>query len=333
MNFNLYTQTETQHMTINQSLDVRQLGKSKQDHAAQGAYDEDGITTRWSAIWDGHGNNHVINHIRKAPLNEIMKSKTPAEILHQSILCDTSNIFDNRFHSGSTMVWVKETEFSDHREIEIGNVGDSQAVLFINHKCVFISKPHNASNPAELERLFKEGRLNERQPIIQKSVSIEAISDNAIITKKGSYFQFENTNGDTIQLAGSQSLGHEDITGVFPDVLRFRVDLTDSFRVVLCSDGITDVMSVDGVAMTSTLDILSSASSPKDVVDEAERRWKQVWTVMDSNRTIITQDSFPKDGYDDCVCVFMDGISLSREPYEEIFYNEDLLVNHPFSRS
>ena len=333
MNFNQEIQTETKSFLIKQSLDVRQLGKSRQDHAAQGTYTEEGITTRWLAVWDGHGDNHAIDYVRKAPLDEIMKSKTPAETLHQAIIKDKTLAYTSRLKSGTTMIWAKETEFSDHREIEIGNVGDSQAVLFINNECVFISKRHDMSNPTELVRLFSQGRLNKAKPLIQKATTFETISDNTLIQIKGSYFIFENKNKYICELAGSQSLGHEDITGVYPETTYFSLNLTDSFSIVLCSDGITDVMPLEGLAMDSTLDTFYCASGPNELLDEAERRWKQVWTVLNENdRTIMIQDSFPEDGYDDCACAFIKGIPLLSDYDEQgelLIFDKPLIQTSP----
>ena len=326
--------TSIQEIQIKQSSEVRQLGKSKQDHTAQGTYTDNGINTRWSAIWDGHGNNHSINFIRKGPLDEIMKSKTPANDLHIAIMADNSLSYRTKLDSGSTMVWVKETEFPDHRKIEIGNVGDSQAILIVNDKVIFISKCHDISNHCEMERLFRQNRLNKISPIIKKGTSIETISETELLSVNGYYIRFDNKKGDTTDLACSQSLGHEDITGVFPDLTHFRLELSDSFRVIICSDGITDVLPVEGLAMISTLDLFMK-SSPKDIVDEAERRWKQLWTLHNPTFRETTQKSrFPANGYDDCVCAILEGVSICSlvdtdemvEMTDEAFEQEELPV-------
>ena len=326
--------TSIQEIQIRQSSEVRQLGKSKQDHAAQGTYTDNGINTRWSAIWDGHGNNHSINFIRKGPLDEIMKSKTPADDLHAAIMADKSLSYRIKLDSGSTMVWVKEMEFPDHRKIEIGNVGDSQAILIVNDKVIFISKCHDILNNCEMERLFRQNRLNKMSPIIKKGTSIETISETELLSVNGYYLRFDNKKGDATDLACSQSLGHEDITGVFPDLTHFTLELSDSFRVLIFSDGITDVLPVNGLAMNSTLDLFMK-SSPKDIVDEAERRWKQLWTLHNTTFRGKTQKCrFPADGYDDCVCAILEGVSLCAlidtdemvEMSDEAFEQEELPI-------
>jgi hypothetical protein len=308
--------TNDNTLSIKQSLAIRLIG-SRQDHAAQGSYTSAIIQTRWSVLFDGHGDNHAIDFIRKAPLDEIMKNEDPSIVLHTLILEDESEFYDIKVHSGSTMVWVKESQWPDHRTIQIGNVGDSQAILFVNDKVVFISKRHDMTNPSELSRLFSLNLLDSTTPIIKNYTAFDVITEDSLLSLDAYYLNFDNKRGDKTQLACSQSIGHQDLTGISPDITTFKLKLTDSFRVVLLSDGITDIMPLE---LSSTMELLRTATDPKEIANEAERRWKQNWTIVnENNRSKTTPGRFPKDGYDDCACALMVGTPLSNPDEEELF--------------
>jgi serine/threonine protein phosphatase PrpC len=332
MNLHQTIQTNTPALMITQEIGTRQLGAKKQDHAAQGKYeDENNIVTRWCAVWDGHGNNHAIDNVRKADLDTLMKDPNPCEALHNIILADalTYSRID-RMKSGSTMVYVKERELPTHRELEIGNVGDSQAVVWVNSEIIFLTKPHNIHNGREIERLFRQKRLDPRIPFITQGTNIEVVSPTSLVLKKGMYIRFL----EGIELAPSQSIGHDGLTGVEPDVTKLRLELTDSFRVALFTDGVGDVLPIDGPALSSTRDVYSRSISTLQILDEAERRWKQDWTILSpSDWTSSHTEGFPENGYDDCACALLEGERIPSwakpqndlvEVAEEIFLDENL---------
>ena len=101
----------------------------------------------------------------------------------------------------------------------------------------------------------------------------------------------------------SQSLGHSGITGLTPDVTVFKFQRTDTIKVVLFSDGVSDVMPVIGAVASSTIPFMTT---PTSMLDEAERRWKQEWNVHSgTDLRKIYQTHFPKNGYDDCCCAML----------------------------
>jgi hypothetical protein len=102
----------------------------------------------------------------------------------------------------------------------------------------------------------------------------------------------------------TQSLGHNGLTGLQPGVATFYCSKSDNIRVCLCSDGVTDVLPVNDLANGSTFSFMQSTTTA--LLDEAERRWKQEWTVYSGTDTrILRKSRFPVDGYDDCCCAMI----------------------------
>jgi serine/threonine protein phosphatase PrpC len=304
--------TDVFHMT--QSIETRQLG-SKQDHVATGTYEKDGLHTYWAAAFDGHGDSIIIETIRSIPLermNEIMADISPAIEMQKEM----DSLFGLRgirplqqLHSGSTMVYAKVVLHEKYIKVQIGNVGDSQACLFVNGMPIFVSEMHDCDNGKEMVRLLTEKRLNPEMPVIVKGPSFEVFTPDTVASRNGRYLQFQYKDGlypRNIPLSPSQTLGHCGITGLRPDVTTFTLNRTDAFKIILVSDGITDVMPLQGFTADENLAFCCGIPSAKEVVDEAERRWKQDWKVFnDTDVRKAWTYSFPVNGCDDCCCAML----------------------------
>jgi serine/threonine protein phosphatase PrpC len=290
-------------------IETRQLGEKKQDHADFGVSNTNENPEYWIAAFDGHGKNHTIDIIRKANLNEIMGKEKPYEILQKLIIDEETSSYtnDDKLRSGSTMVYAKTKITDTHREIEIVNIGDSQGLLWINGVLTFMTTPHNLFNGEEIARIVREKRVNSNCPITVRNTNIEVLSPTTVMIKKGKYARF-TYKYDVIEIAPTQSLGHMGFTGISPEVTKFKLKLTDTFKICLYSDGVSDMIPLTGIASYIHIPFMTNADSVKDILDEVESRWKQEWNMCtEQNRLDMELSSFDIDGYDDCVCAMMIG--------------------------
>jgi len=285
-------------LRIDRGIETRQLC-SRQDHVAHGQYTgSTGNQIYWLAAFDGHGKDQAINRIRNADLDEIMKKPTPWVDLQNIIQADTVDA-ETKTRSGSTMICAKVHLYSTYVEVVITNIGDSTGVVFLNDEPVFVTTPQNYENGAEMVRLIKGDRVNTTFPLIAKGNNFDVISPTTVRSIQGTYVVFESPYGRQ-ELSMTQSLGHNGITGLKPDTTAFRFSLTDKIKIVLCSDGVSDIMPVDGLVSNSTFPFMTSTT---DLLNEAERRWKQEWKLhAGTDLRKIRSTFFPKNGYDDCCC-------------------------------
>ena len=288
---------------VDSEIETRQLGRSKQDHVAHGHYSVDpNIHTFWMAGFDGHGGNQAINQIRNAPLDDIMQ--TPAYWADLQALIDTDATVNaqTKLKSGATMVSAKAELSPTGITVTITNIGDSTIILFLNDEPIFVTTQQNYENGVEMARLIKENRVDSQAPLTKQDRNFQVISPNTLRSIEGTYIAFVSPFGEQI-LAMSQSLGHRGITGLAPDETTFRFNRTDKIKIVAFSDGVSDVLPVDGLAAASTFPFMTT---PTALLDEAERRWKQEWKVhSDTDLRKIFKTSFPTNGYDDCCCAMI----------------------------
>jgi len=295
------TQSYSNSAVVTHLAETRQLGK-KQDHAEQGTYiTNTGKKVFWCAVFDGHGTDDAINIIRASPLDEIMRLDKPYDELNKRINKESKEPLS----TGSTMLYVKTWETEKETLVEITNIGDCQAVLFVNGTPYFMTEPHNSKNSKELIRLITERRIDTRFPIYYHDTSYDIISLSTVTTKKGEYFRFKTPEREYLDLAHSQALGHKCITGLSPDRTTISLDKRDKFKVVLFSDGVGDLLPVHGIQRGQTLEFLNRATSADQIMEEAERRWKQEWNVFSDWDLINTSYSHFTE-YDDCACCVLE---------------------------
>jgi serine/threonine protein phosphatase PrpC len=295
-----------------QEIETRQLGETKQDHVAQGSYDVDGKTTFWSALFDGHGTDAAIDLIRRTDLNPIMKRANPYEELQQLIdldhLCPR---VEQRLKTGATMVYVKATPNRQHIDIEIVNIGDSTAILFLDDEPIYINELHNYTNGREMVRLMSERLVDITEPIVNKLSGFEVITPTAVMVRKGTYIRFLS-KGHNYDLAPSQCLGHNRITGLNPDITHFSVDINKKVRVLLFSDGVDDIMPVRSPCAGPNISFMTRAKDTGAILEEAHKRWAKEWiTYKGTNFVHSTLESFGDNGYDDCSCALLE---IKQEP-------------------
>ena len=289
---------------IESEIATRQIGRSQQDHVALGDYSSPDTDTHtyWITALDGHGNNQAPNKIRSAPLGEFMQKPISWSHLQTFINSDPTTDGQTKLKSGSTMVYAKAEISPTGIEVTITNIGDSTAVVFLNDELIFVTTPQDYENGVEMARIIKENRVNIQMPLVKQDSNFEVLSPTTLRTIEGTYIEFVSPQGGQT-LSMSQSLGHCGITGLKPDVTVFNFQRTDRIKVVLFSDGVSDVLPLIGAVAASTIPFMAT---PTTLLDEAERRWKQEWNVHSgTDLRKIYQTKFPKNGYDDCCCAMM----------------------------
>ena len=295
--------------TIYKGANTLQLDKG-QDHVDQGHYIK-GNNQRvdWVVALDGHGSNSCINVVRKANMEEIMATENPALELQKLIDEDKSTRSDMKLQSGATFICAKLSETTNCVNLDISYAGDSIAIVILNGRHVFTTEPHTLNHAKQMMRLIKKGIVSPSDPIVIKNKALEFVNADTLISKKGEYIKLltkQNSCG-YVEMAPSNSIGHNGLYGSLDiDTISLKFKKTDTVRVVLMSDGISDVVDDRDT-------IFVEAKSATDIVKYAHERWMQKWNyLIDRDFSNVRQTMFPSNGYDDC-CAAM----IERKPYVE----------------
>lgn len=253
---------------------VQQMCKH-QDYTISGETEYRGESIKYAAVFDGHGSNIVIDFIRQISLEKmqiIMSSDMPGRTMFNYIVENVNLSSETNTSSGSTMCLARV--FKNY--IEITNIGDSQAVVYKNGQVNFISTPHNYNNKKEMQRLISESRILD----CSETNGIKMIGANKIVSVMNNYIRFKLPN---YLLIISQSLGHNGITGVAPDITIIPYNLNDTNRVILGSDGFFDMIIKEKYTNRFVnSDLLEIADYPGQVIlNRAVERWTQEWNCLE----------------------------------------------------
>ena len=234
---------------------VRQLGK-QQDLAVKGSLPG----MEYIGVLDGHGTDKCIRLLRGFNFDEIAVKEDPV----QEILYRLSGV--DLYMSGSTFTFARITE----GRVEVLNVGDSQTAVIINGKLVFITEKHNFHNQAEIER------TKEYMDRIELTYAPFPISECEIHEVRSDVGVFKEGE----KLVPSQSFGHNNMTRISAGRTAIPFLKQDKVRVICGSDGFWDMY-------MAKYEMLATAT-PEELVDEAERRWRQTWTYVSWGNTVQT---------------------------------------------
>jgi len=211
---------------------------------------------------DGHGSNRTINIIRKIKFEDILIKKNCMNY----IIANTNkerHIFSKPDDSGSTFILVKI--YSERIEIE--SIGDSRCVVFINNEQIYITTPHNSSNAGEMERLG-----NKFEIVASNCKMGKILSSTEIELKYCDYVML--LYGNAIKM--TQALGHNNITGTFPEKKTINFVKEDRVRIVGASDGYWDMHNFNGRDSDADLEDLK-IRSVNELALKAKNRWEQEW--------------------------------------------------------
>jgi len=260
--------------TIAIDFAIQQMS-SGQDYVCNGTGvdSETGESFEYVMLNDGHGADFCINYIRGLSPEEkaeCIGSPDPIRALVAKI--DGSGCVPKHRSSGATAVILKC--YADRAEVI--TCGDSQAVIFKNGDVIHVTQEHNSTNQEERLRVTSGTGY-----YFTSSSSIRLVSETELEPISTEYANF--TAGST--LACTQALGHNSITGYAPSSFTFSYEQDASYKVVLASDGVFDMM-IPG--SKNDMDVLGTKTS-QEICDWTIARWLQVWKYKDNKGEYQTQ--------------------------------------------
>jgi len=309
---------QDRQMVIITEASERQLS-SKQDYAlVLTINNEEGIEKEEGdqpidivSCFDGHGSDLAIDIIRSLDLKHHFAKASPAESIQnaidQEILqkikdsktykyvpgIDLASRYKNMIteekiqRSGSSFSLAKIYRNEKTKKIKIVTewLGDSPILVFVNGELVFRSEAHSATNEKEINRLLEKKVIS---CVENATTGFKVTSENNIEVAPGKYISYARGK---YSLAMTRSLGHNRLLGDI-DTQKHIIECStfDEVKVITFSDGVGDVLHMD-----SDIEKLKNFSA-KEIVELAERRWKQEWNIGS------TKTKFPANGYDDCCC-------------------------------
>ena len=244
-------------------------------------------------VFDGHGDNRVINFIRSIPnnkMNKLVSGKTPIETLARYI--NSNIIYYKNITSGSTMCLTKI--YSDR--IECFNCGDSQLAIFKNGSLEYMNQEHNYKNEKERERL-------NNKVIFKPSSNIKMTDENTLISVYSEYIEW-NLNDIRLTLACTQSLGHDGITGYDPEIMVIPITAEDKYKIIIGSDGFWDMILLENENEMKDL----YNKNVDDLMEQTTNRWLQEWNMQDllNNNQNIVKSRFTSKYCDDIAIIVAD---------------------------
>jgi serine/threonine protein phosphatase PrpC len=309
----------------------------KQDFATSGsATISNGVNVGkefyYGIIADGNGGNYIINLIKKLDWNKIMSQDDPWIYFYENYIKNLTTIE----LSGSTLILMRA--FSDH--IQTISIGDSIVLIYINGEHVYNNTPHNLNNPSEKSRLDKNSNyINYKKldivPKIRNSSSIQG--------SIGYYYKFVNSNLEELEIATTQAVGHNNITGYQPEYNICHFNPSDQVNLIMGSDGLFDMLIIDKFISNTPIltdeDILDIETEKKEIllmnaeqiVLHAEKRWKKKDWNYHYNYNDYTQKciaAYPR--YDDISAVVFtkEGVELNKVVLDnDIKLNNDVELN------
>jgi serine/threonine protein phosphatase PrpC len=158
--------------------------------------------------------------------------------------------------------------YKDH--IRCFTVGDSYLFVYQDGIKIYSNPLHKWYNESEMNRLKKlDSGLK-----LTDSITFEVIAENIMTSLNSKYLNFSNG----LQIAPTQTIGHNNITGISPETFYIPLIPNSEYRIVMASDGVFDVL------MKDEDEILEfSKKSCDEIVELADNRWKQSWYSLVSN--------------------------------------------------
>ena len=222
---------------------------SRQDYSGHATV----ANTSYCFVFDGHGFNHCIDHIRSLDMNLFATLPCPPTSIEASFAGK------NFYKSGSTFALARITG----NVLDVFHVGDAKARVYVNGELVHETLDHTFLLPSEILRT------------------------NAIIHSEKAPFPINDTHVEMMDspigyfgsdaFVPSQSLGHNGVSGLHPGHFVLEFQPYDTVRVVCGTDGFWDMLpNCDGTA--------------KELCEHALARWKQKWHFQGNVTTYDAPD-------------------------------------------
>lgn len=237
---------------------------------------------QWIMLNDGHGTDSCINFIRSMSIEkktELISQSDPIRAIASYI--DTSWCVTPFELSGSTAIILKC--YKDRAECI--TCGDSQAIIFKDGKIMHITKEHNYTNREERIRI-----INDMGYGFTSSNGIKIVGEFELEHMNTEYVNFN----DGKMLACTQALGHNSKTGYNPSTFIFKYEENASYRVVIASDGLFDMLMLDN---ENDIQILKTKTSKK-ICEWIVDRWLHEWTAY-FRPGILSKFNYKREDCDD----------------------------------
>lgn len=239
-------------------------------------------------VFDGHGDyGHSVSALIKSRIKSTISSLKPSTELNDLTTFITNSIYlanqtvisspiDSK-DSGSTLNLV----LISGDKLVCGNVGDSRCVIgkFVGKewKVDVVSKDHKPSDPAESERVIKEGGLIDYDPFGGSH---------------GQVLRVWSHNAKAGGLAMTRSIGDRRLAkfGVIsePEVFVRNLNSDDKF-VVIASDGLWDVVDANETVVVVADKIRNGHAriASQTLADLAKERWMEKGDCIDDISVIV----------------------------------------------
>ena len=250
----------------------------------------------WLLVCDGHGTDKYINWLRTAIEWNMLVSE-PDPVRRLCALYEKSAIYTKTHEylsSGSTfsMARILETPKTGECLVECINVGDSSTMIFINDTLAYVNRGHTMQNPDEVSRLQSCSQI--RYDVINRQTP-KVLSENEITlvpSKSVRFIKKIESDIKIVSLVPTQSLGHLGITGIKAEKHTYHCYPTDKIRVLVCSDGVTDMLCMEN---ETDLKLLCSLSA-KEIGEMITSRWLQKWKYIDLRTKKCVGETAFQDG-------------------------------------
>jgi serine/threonine protein phosphatase PrpC len=242
----------------------------------------------WILAQDGHGGDDCIQFLDTLDYQAIMQLENPAEEIHR-LVEEKSREYKE---SGSTLCFARVLE--ERGLIEIVNVGDSQAEVYIDENLVFRSVPHCRSS-TDLEELARIKLYEHRVTPCRPGKTLKVLTPNHITYSSNAISIFRTGK----QLVPTMALGHENMTGFKPTKTYIPYTQGQKVRICVYSDGVGDMKIDDNAEDQYDMQNLTA----QQLLDKFVGRWKQNWLFVENpNELEKGQETHMGGNYDD-VCI------------------------------
>ena len=244
---------------------------------------------KYFGVWDGHGSDSVITKLREyasnGKLDEIMDQESPVEYITNELIRE--KVCKENECSGATMNFG----IIDGNFITFINCGDSRMFVFCNGELKYTSTEHYWVNEKERDR------LKSKNVRYSKSANIKITSLSEFINVYSEYVHY--SNGQSLAL--TQTIGHNNITGIDPEIFKMEFLPTDEIVAVSVTDGVTDMLINDGEdnIVQSDIEMLRDLSA-EQLKNTIQARWTQPWKMLEHKNEKNPQIcSYSKEQCDD----------------------------------